>query len=330
MTSMRWVHPVLFLPVSLLALSAACGDDDNTPTVTPANDSGAQPDTGTPDASGGAGAMTLHFEARVGSEKFSCSNMAMGMGTTNAMIEPLDFRVYVHDVRLINAAGEEVPFALTQDGKWQYKTLALLDFEDKTGTCANGTVDVHPTLEGTAPAGTYTGIKFKIGVPFELNHADVATAPSPLNLSTLFWSWNGGYKFVRIDGKTPAMDAGMDAGMMMDGGDGGMVMAGGVFNIHLGSTECQGDAADGGAITMCNKPNRGEVSLQGFDPLSKTILVDYKALVSGNDMTKELGGAPGCMSGGTDPECPAILTRLGVNPTTGQPDATQQKLFRVE
>lgn len=221
---------------------------------------------------------------------------------------------------------------LTDDGKWQFRGVGLLDFEDKSGTCANGTADVNSVLKGTAPSGAYVGVKLKIGVPFDLNHADVATAPSPLNLSGLFWSWNGGYKFARIDGRSPVTDGGMgmDSGMGVDAGMDGSMMSPGVFSIHLGSTECQGDPQRGGAVTSCGRPNVGEVTLTGFDPTKKPILVDYKALVAGNDLTMDMGGAPGCMSGATDPECPNILTHLGVDPSTGQPDAAKQTLFRVE
>jgi len=252
-----------------------------------------------------------------------------GVGITQAAVEPLDFRLYVHDVELLDAAGAAVPLALVDDGTWQYKGVALLDFEDKSGTCANGTKELNTSLRGSAPPGTYNGIRFKIGVPFALNHADVATAPSPLNLSGLFWSWNGGYKFARIDGRAMNGDAGMthDAGAM----DGGMTHGEpGVFNIHLGSTACQGDPTSGGAVTACGRPNVGIVELTGFDPTTKSILVDYKSLLAGSDLSMEMGGAPGCMSGETDPECPAVLTRLGIDPNTGKPDAAKQALFRIE
>lgn len=316
---------LLSVPLASFAFVAACDDDNSS--ATPAIDAGPSRETTTP--ADNDGTVAVAFEARVGDTPFSCSAPATGMGTTHATIEPLDFRVYVHDVRLIGAAGEDVPLVLIDDGKWQYEGVALLDFEDKSGTCANGTTEVNTVLKGTAPAGTYTGLKFKIGVPFELNHADVATAPSPLNLSGLFWSWNGGYKFARIDGRTPPLDGGIDtdAGMEMDGG---MHMDPGVFSIHLGSTECQGEPETGDTVTACGRPNVGEVVLTGFDPTTKKIFADYKALVSGTNLAMDMGGAPGCMSGATDPECPSILSHLGVNPSTGQPDATQQTLFRVE
>ena len=34
-----------------------------------------------------------------------------------------------------------------------------------------------------------------MGVPFESNHRDSTIAPSPLNITAMFWNWQGGYKF---------------------------------------------------------------------------------------------------------------------------------------
>ena len=258
--------------------------------------------------------MTLSFAARVGDTPFSCSEVIRGVGTTAATVEPLDFRLYVHDVRLITASGREVPFRLADDGKWQSGGVALLDFEDRTGTCVNGTAETNTALRGTAPPGSYTGLKLKIGVPFALNHADAATAPSPLNLSGLFWGWNGGHKFVRIDARVV-------------GSSGGELAETSAFNIHLGSVHCRGGA---NAVTSCDRPDIGEVVLRDFDPAVTQMLVDYQALVAATDLTHDLGGAPGCMSDADDADCPNLLARLGVNPSSGQPDASQQALFRVE
>lgn len=310
------LSPALLL--SLCALSGAalggCGDEE---------DSNAQP-TGTAGASGAAGSggtagvggtsaggagtsgesSAIRFEARVGEEAFSCAKTFEGLGTQKNKIEPLDFRLYIHDIRLVDDKGAEVPFELEQDGVWQYKGVALLDFEDKTGSCVNGTEVTHTTLQGKAPAGVYKGLKFKVGVPFELNHADSAVAPSPLNLSTMFWSWNGGYKFLRLDAK---------------------VTDGAPKNLHLGSTGCQGD---GNAVTSCANPNRPEIELSGFDPLQGKILLDYAAIMATTDLSQDGGGAPGCMSGVDDPECATIFPALGLSLQTGAP-ATGQAAFRV-
>ncbi len=323
---MRVAKVALVLVLFSSVVIVACDSEESS-----ANSKGpvvdAGPDVPSSDA-GGDAVRTLSFEARVGSEKFSCSRPATTMGTTSVTVEPLDFRVYVHDVRVVREDGSEAPFTLVQDGKWQYQGVALLDFEDKSGTCSNGTTETNTVLRGMVPDGVYTGVKFRIGVPFSLNHADVATAPSPLNLSGLFWSWNGGYKFARIDGRVAPLDAGGGMGTMDDAGDGGMTMPSDTFFLHLGSTECTDDG-DGG-VASCGRPNVGEVALTDFDPFQRVIVADYKALVADTDLETNAGGAPGCMSEADDPECASILPHLGVNASTGQPDASGQALFRVE
>jgi hypothetical protein len=152
--------------------------------------------------------VTLNFEGMVGDQPFSCTE-SYRLGTAETMAMPTDFRLYVSDVALIDAEGNAVPLTLEQDGKWQYDTVALLDFEDRTGTCANGTPETRTQVVGTVPAGDYQGVQFTVGVPFDLNHDDATLAPSPLNLTSLWWNWRGGYKFLRVDLETHNMNAGI-------------------------------------------------------------------------------------------------------------------------
>jgi len=264
------------------------------------------------DGHGHAQAVELRFAARVGAEAFACDKTFSGVGATAATrIQPLDFRLYVHDVRLVEGDGTEWPVTLEQDRLWQRDDLALLDFEDKSGTCANGTVETNTSVRGTYDVGhldvAFTGVRFVVGVPFALNHGDAATASSPLNLSGLFWSWQAGYKFMRLD-------------MKVEGGAG--------INLHIGSMGCTlGEGTT--TVGSCEAPNRAEVALDGFDPTSDTIVIDYGAMVAGLDLADDQGGAPGCMSGTQDPECVAIFDHLGIDIATGLPKAGQTA-FRVE
>lgn len=261
------------------------------------------------------GAVTLNFEARVGAEKFDCAKTFTGLGTTKATVSPTDFAFYVNNVRLVDTNDKEVPVALTPDGKFQTQAVALLDFADKTGSCTNATADVNSTVKGTIamPSATYKGVRFEVGVPVAINHLDSVSQPSPLNISSMFWDWQGGYKFMRIDTRVNAADGGAPLSVL----------------LHLGSTECTNP--DAGSVT-CAKPNRVTVSLDGaFNPSTNKIVLDYAKLVAGNDLTQNLGGAPGCMSGATDPECGTIFEKLGLDKTTGQASTTmKQSVFTIE
>lgn len=257
----------------------------------------------------GGAMVEVRFAAMVGTQPFSCAPSGgafMGVGSAQSPWTPLDFRFYVHDVALIpEGGGAAVPVVMDDDGMWQSQGVALLDFEDATGTCANGTAQTNDRVRGrvTAPAGTrWSGVRFKLGVPSAQNHRNPASAPSPLNLSTLFWAWQSGYKFARIDGRSGAN----------------------AFNIHIGSTGCTGDAMMG--TVTCTEPNRPEYVLMGFDPAQSVVVADLARLVATSDVSRNVDGAPGCMSGLTDTECRTILPAFGI-PMSGAPAA--QSFFSV-
>jgi uncharacterized repeat protein (TIGR04052 family) len=226
-----------------------------------------------------------------------------------------------------------VPLELEQDGRWQHRGVALIDFEDKTGSCTNGTAQTRDVVVGTVPKGNYRGLRFTLGIPFEINHEDASLAPSPLNLTALWWNWQSGYKFLRIDvieaqrggtGRGEAMrtkQAMADMGAGHGGGDVG-------FPIHLGSTGCR-VAAGSQKPSECAYPNTVRIALDGFDPSRHTIVADLAALVAGTDLARNRPKtAPGCMSEPDDLDCAQIVEHLGLG-FGGKPSAGQT-FFRVE
>ncbi|MGF1468608.1 MAG: MbnP family copper-binding protein [Sandaracinaceae bacterium] len=247
--------------------------------------------------------VAIGFEGLIGGEAAACGVAYDGIGATGSTLTLADYRLYVSDVRLLTDDGTEAPVALTQDGEWQLEDIALLDFEDGGAGCPTGTPDTRTVVEGTvAESGPFTGIRFVLGVPFDRNHDDVSVAPTPMNLTAMFWNWQGGYKFLRVDGTTTGLPDG--------------------FRVHLGSTGCDGDPVMGGT-TSCANPNRPEVTLSGFDPTEQRIRVDIAGVLATTDIDQDGGGQPGCMSGPQDPECPAVFERLGL-PFGGNPAGTQQ------
>lgn len=257
--------------------------------------------------------IQLTFEARVGDELFDCSETYTGLGTSEATARPSDFRLYVHNLRMIDNHGEEVPVQLEDDGLWQDQGMALLDFEDNSGSCKNGTSEVNMLVSGTVPSGTYSGVAFDVGVPMEFNHDNPATAPSPLNLTALHWNWAAGYKHARID-------------FMVDNTNSAGETNSQPFNFHLGSTRCTGDPELNEAV-VCENSNRPSILLETFDPGQQKIVIDYAKLVATEDMNDELGAAPGCMSGPADGDCPHIFSQLGLAMKSGTSDASQQVFF---
>ena len=132
------------------------------------------------DSSSGGQAVTIEFAAKVGAEDFVCGDTYDNLGANDTSLQLSDFRLYVQDVRLKNADGNYVAVALTSGGNpWQTGNVTLLDFEDgcnDTGTSENehGRHGDGPRREPTTESAS------QMGVPFELNHENPATADPPL------------------------------------------------------------------------------------------------------------------------------------------------------
>lgn len=314
----------LSLVLSLSLVAAACGDDEHQHDTPDAASGADAPTTADGGADGGANAVdiTVQFAAEVGGVAFACNDGAgnakayTGLGTVASTAAFKDFRFYVSNVRLINDADVEVPLTMTTDGAWQLQTagshVALLDFEDGTQSCADtGNAPMNTTITGTVPAGTYTGLVFDVGVPFDLNHLDVngVGTMAPLNIGAMMWAWASGHKFMRVD-------------YAVEGAN--------VWNFHLGSTMCVSDGMTTPPTAECGRPNRFTVTLPTFDTSADTVVFDAAAIVATTDITANVGMTPGCMSFPADEgDCTALFTKLGLSYSTGActTDCTDQVAF---
>lgn len=258
-----------------LALLAGCGSDD--------------------DDSANRRAV-VQFHAQVNDRDFTCgetySNVGLGQPGT---YQVNDWRFYVHDVELVKADGSRRAIDLDQDGVWQYQNVTLLDLRRN---CGGGALPTNAVAAGTVPSDNYTGVCFKVGIPYELNHVNDATAPSPLNSSGMLWNWRGGRKFIRIDGT----------------GAPGNVDRATAFHIHLGSTQCPGSDPNAPPTATCGYPNIPEICLDNFDADRDHIVMDIgTALEASNVALNTPDTASGCMSANSDPECIAIMPRLNLD-----------------
>lgn len=221
--------------------------------------------------------ITIPFIATEGTHPIRCGE------PTPTGLTVYDLRLFLHGLTLTAEDGAQVPLALTP-GPFQTETVAMLDFEDG---CSNGTPQTHTVLTGAAPAGTYTALSMVLGVPFAENHANPAKASGPLSATAMHWTWQGGYKFLRLD----------------------YVRRDGRKRVHLGSTGCRGEI---GAPEGCSRENRATVTL----PLrpGEPLVLDVAALTT----------AGGCMGGEDEPDCAPVFEALGMDPAAGKPvrDAT--------
>jgi uncharacterized repeat protein (TIGR04052 family) len=230
-------------------------------------------------------AVTIQFQPVIHQTAVSCSAGAEGLALT-------DLRFFVHDVALIDAAGRATPVVIDVAPPWQNHDVALVDLEDGKQACDTGSPATHMALSGHAPAGHYVGLRFTLGVPFRLNHADPDEAEPPLDQTAMHWHWQAGYKFLRA----------------------GVRKGDATVYLHLGSTGCEGHI---GAISGCKRANRPTVELAHFDPARDTVAVDIGTLFS------ELpGGVQACQSEPDNADCAPMMRHLGL---AGDP----QDVFRA-
>ena len=216
-----------------------------------------------------------------------------------------DARFYVYDVKLIKTDGTKSAFSLSSTGVFQNSytangnsySVGLLDFADGTSNCSSGlygtsiTSTTNTKLTGGPVVGLFSGIEFTVGVPEDLNHQDDTTLAAPLNSAGMYWSWNGGYKFMKLE--------------LLNGSSSSNAW-------HIGSSSCTN--------SVCTYYNRATITVTKssgtFNPSTDTVALDLQALMNGTDTTTT---ALSCMSGpqSTDTKCGTIGTNMGVTKATG-------------
>jgi uncharacterized repeat protein (TIGR04052 family) len=211
-----------------------------------------------------------------------------------------DLRFYVSDVELLDEAGRAYPVSLRSDDQWQSDRVALIDMVgENSNTSISGNV-----ADDAFPGAELSGIRFTLGVPFELNHANPMTAAAPLNRGDLFWSWQSGYKFLRVDLADTAHE----------------------WSFHLGSTGCVSASALRAPESPCAQPNRVRVELRGFDPTREPVLVRADELFR----SMHAPGSATCTgSYAHDRACADVYSKTGLRSLDGQCETgcSSQRLF---
>lgn len=250
---------------------------------------------------------TLVFQAVANGQPVRCGQPIVGLGADKRTVQVADLRFYIHDLEVIDAAGHTQPLQLDGPAGWvlqkeaggKMQRVALIDLEDGSGECVNGSLALNAVVRGPLDASA-RGLQFRLGVPESLNHGDALSAPAPLNLTSMFWSWINGYKHLRIDLHTePA------AG----------------WKLHLGATGC--DQTTKG--TVCTHPNQALIKLDDFSLATQAVTLDLTALLAQTQLGEE---HTGCMSDLDDPLCAPLLHALGLPASATETVVAPQTVFR--
>ncbi len=302
--------------------------------------------SGTTTAAGSASqTVSIRFTAVNGGTPVRCGARLTGLGTTAVSADVKDLRFYISQLALVNDQGVAVPVKLERN-VWQYTqgadAVALIDLEDATCTCATpyNTTATNAVITGTIPAGRYVGLRASMGVPEALNHGPTTGSPAPLDIAAMSWSWQAGRRFAKIE-LNPV--GGIARRVVPKGATEAVAQSSSTFNLHLGSAGCvaKTDAAGvatkdaaGNPVYTCGNPNVVAFTLPRFDAATQAVALDVGQLFKANDLSRDEGGAVGCMAGPTDPECVGVFQALQVgfgSGSDGRPiqGGAAQSVFRA-
>ncbi len=129
-------------------------------------------------------------------------------------------------------------------------------------------------------------LRFQVGIPFTLNHLNPLQQNSPLNIPNMFWVWQTGHKFVRMEMTSAASDH---------------------WLFHLGSVGCSSVSALRSPKQPCLYPNTFKVTLAKLanNSFSLNLTSWFQGLT--------FDTATGCQSEITNPYCQLIFNNVGIN-----------------
>jgi uncharacterized repeat protein (TIGR04052 family) len=128
-----------------------------------------------------------------------------------------------------------------------------------------------------------TSIRFDLGLPFAINHLNPLTQESPLNIPTMFWGWQKGHKFLRLE----------------------MASSNNNWLFHLGSVGCKAASPLRAPKQECLYPNRYTFEL----PINKghnQIQLELSALLSNITIAEQTS----CQSSPDKTSCLTLFTNL--------------------
>ena len=206
---------------------------------------------------------------------------------------PVTLQFFVSDLRMVEADGATARVRLAVAPPYQDGETALVSL------ASDG--PVNATIHGTVPRGDYVHMEFLLGIPFARNHGNPLHAEPPLDRPAMFWAWQSGHKFMRLD-------------------------LGNAWSFHLGSTGCHSASAVRPPQQECRRPNLARIRLPASVAADGQVDVDLGALLAGVDPMLDAS----CMgSYADDAACRRVLAELGLDAQTGRclDDCRTQRVF---
>ena len=219
--------------------------------------------------------LNLKFQLTHNNQNVNCSSK---LQLADESWQISQFQFYAHNFYVQDQHKQWHPAAIKANQD-QSSSVMLLG-----GVCG-ADQNWQANLNAMIPADEIKSVKFTLGVPHKLNHLNPITQPSPLNQSDMFWTWQMGYKFARIELTNQSSE----------------------WIFHLGSTGCDSPSPVRAPEEACKNPNRANIRVANFE-LTKPINISLSELLQGIDLKAENNcqSAPSAL-------CTKLMSRIGVN-----------------
>lgn len=207
---------------------------------------------------------------------------------------------YIHGVEVNTSKNGWQPWMMTKNSNQASNVALLGETCNESNEDSNWQLELAPLEDDVA----ITDIRFTLGVPFALNHLNPLTQPSPINDSSMFWGWQGGHKFMRIE-------------LLAKDDD---------WLFHLGSTGCKALSPVRAPKSECLYPNRVSISLP-FTHQTSTIVFDLAVLIRDINLTRKNG----CQSAIDEDSCKTLFKNLGMNSNNSNNTLllNEQRMFKA-
>ncbi|MFT4941278.1 MAG: putative repeat protein (TIGR04052 family) [Paraglaciecola sp.] len=189
--------------------------------------------------------------------------------------------LYLSNLTLLNS-GTTMPLQLAKN-PWQTEAVALMYLSSDCQQSHNQTLTFDTDFDKKLPQT----LTFNVGVPFELNHQNPLSQASPLNLPSMFWAWQNGHKFLRLD----------------------LITTDKPFSFHLGSVGCASSSRVRAPESPCAEPNFFSFKLDKQQQ-GEVLKVNLDKLLDGIDV----GPENSCLfHGEQEPACLLLIENLRTN-----------------
>lgn len=240
--------------------------------------------------------LRLDVEAMAGTNAFQAGQAFAVNGTTGQLDVA---QLYLSGITLLHEDGREISILADEPVTVRAQDESQTEIQHTVSeryVLVDADAGESLTTLGEVPAGRYTGVRFLLGVDGLDNRAAMedfpASHPLAAQASSMHWSWNAGYVFLRLDGLLDIDgDGAVDAATGTPGD-----AASGQWRLHVGGT------ANAQTVTLAQS-----FELVGGEMQDLHVQLDLARLVQGVDFANPANRF--CMTGG----CQAIVDQAKAN-----------------